>query len=405
MRDGESTGSRGVHGGGRLLLGVIALGWFVTLGFRFLFPAILPQVKDAFVLGNATAGFAITVVWVGYAAMQFPAGVLVDRLGERALLGASLGLAGVSIGVVAAAPTFEIFLVACGSFGLATGLFGTTRGIALSGFFQPTPGQAFGITLAAGSLGSAAVPFVGTVLTGRVGWRTTLAVSVPVFLLTAAATRLVVPAGSSAGTERDELSLGTVASTLRMALTDRSVVLGVAGMTVLLFTFQALTAFLPTYLIQEKALSQEVAGGLFGLFFVTGAGFQVVGGRVRDRLGTRPVILGITATWVVTLAALPLVRGALPVAVLVVLMSSRMASAPVLNPFVIETLPDAATGTAWGLLRTGFFLVSATGSTYIGLLADAGLFDEAFYSLAGLSLIAVVAFVSLPGPEDREGRS
>lgn len=396
MRDGRSTASGRRHERRRPLLSVLAFGWLVTLGFRFLFPAILPQIKAAFGMGNATAGFAITVIWVGYGVMQFPAGVLLDWLDERTLLSASLGLAGASLGLVGVAPVFDVFLVACALFGLSTGLFGTTRGIALSRFFRPNPGQAFGITLAAGSIGSAVVPFLGTVLTGRVGWRVTLGLSVPAFLSTAGALRLVVPAGSGPTEARDGLSTGRMARTLRVAFTDRSVLVGVAGMTVLLFTFQALTAFLPTYLIQEKALSQELAGGLFGLFFVTGAAFQVVGGRVGDRLGTRPVIFGITAVWAVTLAALPLVRGAVPIAVLVVLMSARAASSPVLNPYVIDTLPDAATGTAWGLLRTGFFLVSATGSTYMGVLSETGLFDEAFYSLAAMSFLTLVAFVYLP---------
>ena len=41
----------------------------------------------------------------------------------------------------------------------------------------------------------------------------------------------------------------------------------------MLFTYQALTAFLPTYLIQTKGLSQGTAAGLFALLFVAGAGF------------------------------------------------------------------------------------------------------------------------------------
>ena len=64
------------------VLATIALGWFLSLGVRYLLPAVLPQIKAAFDIGDATAGLAITVVWVTYGAMQFPAGALADGFDE-----------------------------------------------------------------------------------------------------------------------------------------------------------------------------------------------------------------------------------------------------------------------------------------------------------------------------------
>ena len=378
-------------------LAALALGWFLTLGARFLLPAILPQVRATFGIGDATAGAAVSIIWVGYGLMQFPAGALADRVDERTLLAASLVLAGASLAATAAAPAFAVFLVACALFGLGTGLFGPPRGIALSNLFAPTPGRAFGITLAAGSLGSAALPFLASVLAegSSDGWRLGVGLAAPLFIATAAATWQYVPAdtGSEDADDGEVVPLGR---TLRRALPDRRVSVAVAGLTLMLFAFQALTAFLPTYLIRAKGISQGVAGALFGALFVAGAAFQLVGGDAVDRYGARAVMTAVAAATVATLAALPLVAGLVPVAAVVVLLATQMAVQPVMNSYIIDALPPEGTGTAWGFLRTAFFLIGATGSTVVGVLSERGLLDESFYLLAGITAVAVLCFLLLP---------
>jgi hypothetical protein len=47
-------------------------------------------------------------------------------------------------------------------------------------------------------------------------------------------------------------------------------------------------------------------------------------------------------------------------------------------------------------LRTVFTGVAATGAVVVGVLADAGLFDEAFLLLGGLAAAAAGAYVVLP---------
>ena len=395
--DGVGSARRGSQG---RLLAVIAFGWFLILGVRFLLPALLPQIKLTFAINNTTAGLAITVVWLGYGLMQFPAGILVDRFGVRTLLSLGLALSALCVGIVGSAPVFVAFLVACGLFGLANGLYGTTRGIALSQFFESNQGRAFGVVLGAGSVGSAVLPFLGTSVTGALGWRAAVGLTVPLFALTALAMWLVVPIDTTETIDGAEINVAEVVQTLRASFTNRSVVVSVVGYTLMLFTYQALTGFLPTYLIQQKGLDQQTASALFALLFVGGAVSQVIFGGATDRFGTRPVILALSATGVATLALMPLLSGVLPLALLIIVMSSRIASASVMNPYIIASLPDEATGTGWGLLRTAFFSVGATGTTVVGVMSDSGLFDEAFYLLAGLTAAAVGLFVLLPERPD-----
>lgn len=369
----------------------IALGWLVTLGTRFLVPAVLPRIKDTFAMGNAEAGFAVTVIWACYALMQFPAGVLVDRVGERRLLTVSLVLAGVSVGMLGGAPTVLVFLVACAAFGIGTGLYGPARGTALSKVFAPTPGRAFGIALAAGSVGSAALPFVGGLAVGTVGWRATLAVlAVPFVGLAAFAWWSVPDLRPDPGTTHAPFRA------IPGAIANREVVAAVLGLMLMLFVFQGLSAFLPTYLIEVKGLDEGSAAGLFALLFVVGAAIQALAGTAADRYGQRSVLVWTADVSIFTAAALPFVEGLVPLAVLAAALGVRLAIAPVANSYVIAALPNCVTGSAWGFLRTAFFLVAATGSSFVGAMADAGLFDEAFIVLAGLGAVATVLFFVLP---------
>ncbi|MFB9808311.1 MFS transporter [Haladaptatus pallidirubidus] len=187
------TTVRGLRGDGRgWVLTAVALGWAFTLGLRFLVPALLPQIKSAFEVTNATAGLAITALWVGYALMQFPAGVLINRVGERTLLTTSLCLSGISLCLIGLSPVFVVFFAGSTAFGLGSGLYGPSRGTVLSRTYTRNAGAAFGVTLAVGSIGSAVLPNLATSMVDAVGWRPILAcLSVPFFVVAVLAWRVI----------------------------------------------------------------------------------------------------------------------------------------------------------------------------------------------------------------------
>ena len=376
------------------VLAAVALGWLFVVGARFLLPAVLPQVKTTFAVGNAGAGLAVSVVWGAYAVMQAPGGILVDRVGERLLLAGSLALTGAAVVLVAVAPTYLVFLVGCASFGLTTGLYGPARGTSISRSFPDNDGAAIGVTLAAGSIGSAVLPFVAGSLVGRVGWRLLLGVLLVPFAVVAVAAWVAVPDRRIDATERAtprEL-VGDVGRAVRTPAVARAV----AAVTFLLFAFQGITAFLPTYLVEVKGFDQATATALFALLFVSGAGSQLIAGTVADRIGERWVLTATAAVAVVSAAAVPFVDSLVPAVVVVAAVGTRLAMAPVSNAYIIDILPPSVQGSAWGLLRTGFFLVGAGGSTVVGAFADRGLFDEAFFVLAALAAVATVLYARLP---------
>lgn len=419
-------------GRGWVLL-TVAAGWFATLGLRFVIPALLPRIKDTFAISNAAAGLAVTIIWLTYSGMQLPAGALIGRLGERWLLSTSLVLAGGSLLMFGVLPTFALFLLAAALFGLGTGLFGPPRGTILSNTFRANDGAAFGATLAAGSIGAAVLPFVATAgsawLDGRIaglaGWQLTLAGFAPLFFVLAVGVWWAVPSrsdrvtspsvedidestadGASKQREADGGRDVDETSTLRAivgAATQRPVLIAALGGTFMLFTFQGLSAFYTTYLVEQKGLTEATAGGLFALLFLSGAVFQTTAGRAADRFGHRAVLTAIALLGIPPLVALPLVDGRLALAVVTLPLGIRIAMGPVINAYVVSILPASVQGTTWGLVRTGFFAIGSLGSFAVGAVADAGQFDAAMYGLAALTLPAVAIFWVLPDRDPAAG--
>jgi len=396
---GVRTAVGRLRGGGRgWALLAIAVGWLFILGGRFLVPAVLPQVKATFDLGNADAGVAITVLWATYALMQSPAGLLVDRLGERRLLAGSLLLSAGAVAALGLAPGFGVFVLGSAAFGFVTGLYGPARGTAISRTFPTNDGAALGAALAAGSVGSAVLPFLAGALVGGFGWRLLVGGMLVPYLAAAAFAWWAVP-GREGGASPEPTPPAELLGDVGRAVRNRAVLVAVAAVTLMLFSFQGLSAFLPTYLVEVKGFEQSTASALFALLFVGGAVAQALAGNLADRIGERAVLTGSAVLGGAAVAAVPFVGGVLPMAVVVALVGSRLAIAPVSNAYVIAVLPEEVTGTAWGVIRTAFFLLGAGGSTVVGALAEVGLFDEAFLLLAGLTGLAAVLFAFVPSRE------
>ncbi|MFC6730959.1 MULTISPECIES: MFS transporter [unclassified Haladaptatus] len=390
---------RGLWSDGRgPILVSIALGWFLVYGLRAAVPAILPQIKTAFVLDNAAAGLAYSALWSGYAIMQFPAGLLVDRFGERTLLVASLGLTALAVAGLALSPLFAAFVLGSLLLGLGMGLYGPARGTILSAVYDKSDGTAIGVTFAAGSIGGALIPFLAGVLVVSIGWRTTLGLLVPLFALIALFVWRVVPRARSAAVGNDGRSVAKDMDGIVEGVLKRPVLIAVVAITLLLSSFQGFAAFFPTYLTEVKGLNQGTAAGLYGLIFLAGAVAQPLAGGLADTYSDRAVLAVAAAIGALPLFVVPFVSGVVPFAILSAVVGVRLGTYPVTNAYIIRLLPDEVQGASWGLVRTVFFLVGAAGPALVGLLSDFSGFETTFLVLGGVTVVSAIVYALLPVP-------
>lgn len=379
------------------ILVVISAGQLLSLGVRLVFPALLPQIKAEFLLTNATAGALLSLLWVSYATAQLPGGVLTDWVGERRSLITSGTLAAVSIAVIVLSPGLALFVVGLLAFGVSTGLYATPRITVLSDVYPERAGTAIGVNAAAGNFGNAVIPLIATVVTGVFAWRVGVGVALPWFVLLVVGFQLVVPFRTSSRLERD--GDGSWARTARRVLdasTTRPVVLATGTMVLVGFVWQGFTSFLPTYLVEVKGIPQTTATAALAAFFVTGALVQPVTGSVVDRYDERRVLVVVTAVTAVSLAGYPFTGSVPALVVLSAVAGVQLAFWPIIFAYVPKALPDDIQGSSFGLLRTAFLYLGATGPVVVGTLADVGRFDEAFLLFSGIAVVAMGVSSALP---------
>jgi MFS family permease len=379
------------------VLFAVSFGWFLLLGVRLVVPALFPSIRAEFAFSNVVAGSVYTVLLGAAALMQLPGGIIADRVGGRSVLafGAGAGLIGVTL--LAVAPTVWVFVFGIVLFGVGTGIYGTPRVTVLSVVYPDRDGTAIGICSASGNVGTTVLPVIAGVVAATIGWKYGFAFAVPLLTLGGFLIWRYVPA--DAGKSDNGESFREDAWAIAAGLWNRSVMLATAIMTVMFFTYQGVTAFLPTYLVTVKGLSAQAAATLFGAFFAGGVVFQIVGGNLGDRFGQRRTMALILLASAATMFVLPFVSGWRLLIPATIAVSVQLGYWPTVFAYTIAALPDEGQASGLGLLRTFYLLVGSLGSAFVGILADIDLFDEAFLVLAGLALVATGLSLRLPVPD------
>ena len=378
----------------------VALGWALVVGTMLTIPVVLPRIKAEFTLSNTGAGIGVTVMWLVYGACQFPAGLLTDRIGERRML-----LGGMAVGVFTATSfaltsSLLAFVLTCGVFGIVGGLFATPRVTLLSRLYPNNSGTAIGVVMAVGNVGAALLPAAVGLIAATATWRLGFGLEVPLFLIAFVALWLAIPRRSTEAAVSQRQPVRELLPRLFTQLKTRDILLVTAGVTLTFFTFQGLTAFLTTYLVVVKDVSESTAALLYGGLFTVAAITQPLAGRVSDKINERVVLVGITGFYALLLVSLVVTHQFLFLAAGVVLLGTQRGGTPVATAYLAAALPEDTRGGGYGLLRTVFTGVSSMGTLVVGLFADADMFDAAFLLLAGLATLSTFCYLLLPRPVD-----
>ncbi len=385
------------EGRGTILL-VVSVGWLVSIGVRLVYPALLPSIRADLEFDLTAAGLVVTLLWVGYALVQFPGGLLADRFGERAVLVSSTALTGAGIGIVVLSSGPVSFLLGTIATGFGSGLYATTRATVLSDVYPERSTTALGFIQAFGNVGTTVLPPIAGFLTVMVSWRLGLGYLLPIAFGVAIVLWLVVPPRTSGGDSAvGRLSRETF-DDLKSGLGESHIVLVTISMFLASVVYQSFTGFYPIYLVLEKGFSSDLAALLYGGFFAIGILLQLVSGSSGDLIGMRWTLVVSLAVATVGLLLLPLVDHLSAIVLLSVLLSAQLAYWPVVTAYTIEVMPNEMQGTGFGLVRTIYLFLASGGSIVVGRLGDAGMLDTAFLLLAVITGVALSLCWFLPEP-------
>jgi MFS family permease len=365
---------------------------FSHLGTRLIISPLVPTVLVAFGVSKSLVGLALTGMWAAYALFQYPSGVLGDRFGERRVVLVSLGAAAVSVVLLAASPSFVLFGAFVVLLGASSGLYFPAASALLTRLYEHT-GQALGIHTAGGAFAGLLAPVVAAVVGVRYGWRPAIALGLVVLLpALALSARYIQPTAPI----RPDTSLAERLDPRRAIgpLSDPSLLhttfLGVIAS----FTWQAVSSFFPTFLVEYQSLSTERASLLFGTVMVISVLSLPALGRLSDRFPRDLTLAGALTVAGSGLALVLLGGGTSLLLAGVGLAGIGFGWGGVLHSLFMDHFPADERASGFGLVRTVYMLVGSLGSVVVGTLADTMGWFSAYGVVVVLVAVGVLSIVA-----------
>lgn len=371
---------------------LVAAAFVIAVGFGLITP-VLPQFAQSFGVG-ATASSVVVSAFAFFRLVFAPGGGrLITRLGERPVYLAGLLIVAASTAATAFARSYWELLLYRGLGGIGSVMF-TVSAVALIVRLAP-PTIRGRVSSAYGSaflLGGVLGPVVGGTL-GGLGLRVPFLAYAAALLLAATIVAVLIPAGSLRPKPGAPV-LPTLG--VREALQDRAYrsALGSAfanGWA----NFGVRNAILPLFAAAVIGKEPWVAGFALAVFAVGNAGGLTLSGRLSDRRGRRPFIIG----GLLVSGAATLVTGLatnLPLLVAVSVLAGL--GAGTLNPAQQASMADVVGrdrngGPALATFQMASDLGAIIGPVVAGVLVDHGSFGLAFGVTGALALGAAVPWL------------
>ncbi|KYH27911.1 regulatory protein UhpC [Halalkalicoccus paucihalophilus] len=365
------------------------LAFFATMVARLVISPVVPEIEAAFGVSSAITGIALTGMWMAYSLSQFPSGLLADRYGERLVILVAVGLTAVASGALALSPSIWLFVVLTIVLGAVAGLHYSVATTLLTKEFDDI-GTAIGIHNSGAPLAGLLAPLAAAAVAGWVGWRYSIALgavtAAPIFLLFAWKVRGTEPARPNQPM-RERIALGPVLELLTRPQIAFTALLAICFE----FVWQATASFLPAFLVAHHGYSIGLASAMFSAYFVVHGLTQPAVGSLSDRFGRDRVAAGCALLGIAGYGLLVGGSGLPTLGVAILLVGIAMSWGAAVLPRFMDHLSAEERGAGFGLVRTSYMLVSATGSAVVGTVADLASWGVAFSVFLALLSVVVCA--------------
>lgn len=369
---------------------------------RLVISPVVPEIIVAFDSSKSAIGLALTGMWAVYALLQFPSGLVADRIGDYRVILVAIGVTAAASALLAFSPTFALFGLFTVVLGGGAGLYFTVGTSMLTKAFTRT-GQVLGVHSAGGPAAGLLVPPVAAYVGVTYGWRPAVlvgaAVSVPAFVLFRWGVRPVSAVGGQPDTRAGDVHPdgGTATALVETAievLTRPSVVYMTLVGVCVAYTWQAFTSFFPTFLVEYRGLSVQEASVVFGAVFLLSALGLPLSGKLSDRFARETVLASVLLTAAVGLGTVIVADGFGPTLVGVCLLGAGLSWGGVFQSRVMDLFDDDGRGAAFGLVRTVYMFVGSLGSVVTGVLADSAGWPAAYGVVVLLLTLAIAGIVA-----------
>lgn len=381
---------------------LLCLGWTSIYMIRGVLTPVMGDIQIEFGLTQTELGLISSVFFLGYTAMQIPAGVIADKIGKRFIL--IPGIILFTLGQFGAGlmTTFGGFIL----FRVLTGLGqGTYYGPSYSLSSQTIPSEKRGISSAiinsGTGLGTAAGLIGASFLAYNLdlGWRAPFYASA-VFSLVVGILFFTMlkeppkPAVTATKTKDDTSDLEDV-PVMKFLFKPKMLAAYFVNFASNYGFFMVLT-WLPYYLETERAIPAEQTGFFAALVALAGIPGAILISRYSDKLRVRkPFILILLPLAAISLSAIVYIENwSLVVLTLIIYgFIGKLAVDPILIAFIAEDAPEKGYGTMFSLFNMMGMFSSILAPTITGFISDKT--DSMVSGFYLGSIIILLAFVAI----------
>lgn len=382
------------------VVGAVSAAHFVSHYYIILLAPLLPLVRAEYGVTYTEIGLTLAAFNIVTAALQTPAGFLVDRLGARVLLVTGLAIGASAFVIAALVDSFWVLVAMFAVAGVGNTVYHPADYALLS---QHVPsdriGQAFSVHTFAGMLGSAVAPVTLLMMQSLWGWRGAfIGAGALGFAVAAILLAIRDQSPTSAPTAPKAEAVKTTAASWQLLLSAPIllnlvffVLLAMISSGIYNYSVVALGALYGTpATIANTALSGNLFWSAIGVLV---GGLLVV--RTTRHAGVAAFGLAAMAVFTALIAEINL--GALA---LVAVMSLSGFFSGIIMPsrdmIVREVTPPGSFGKVFGFVTTGFNIGGIISPLIFGAIMDHHNPRMVFLAVAAFSLIAILTVVTRP---------
>ncbi|MGI8526079.1 MAG: MFS transporter [Pseudolabrys sp.] len=377
------------------LIGAVSAAHFVSHYYILLLPPLFAFVRTDYGVSYTQLGFALAAFNIVSAAVQTPAGFLVDRLGARILLIGGLLLGAAAFAIAAAVDSFWLLVAMFGFAGLANTVYHPADYAMLSHYVTPERiGKAYSIHTFAGMLGSAAAPGSLLLMQSYWGWRGAF-LGASLLGVVAALPLLAVREERMASGETKRHSTASEAVGWRILLA-RPILLNLAFFVLLALTAGGLQNYSVVALGALYGTPPAAANAALTGYLLFSAIGVLAGGVLATHTGRHGTVAAAGLLMVAVLAAL--IAGVdLGNLLLILAMSIGGFFNGVIMPsrdmIVRAVTPRGSFGKVFGFVTTGFNIGGIVSPLMFGAMLDSGRPQWVFLLAAVLSFASIITVV------------
>ena len=385
----------------KLLVGLLTFGWVTIWVYRTSLTPIYPQISEFFNgISDLKLGNISSFYFLGYVIMQIPAGLLIDRIGQRKVLFPGFGLFGLGSLLVALAPTINLVYVGSILAGIGCGsYYGVAYSLTSICVPQENRSVATAIVTSGSAVGSGFGIMFSTIFVANIGLPWQYAMGLVIVLISIAAILfnkyITDVSGSNSTVVNEEVEVHEE-SLLRRLLKPKLLAVYLLYFSTC-FAYYLIDTWLPNFLTTERSLSQTTTGLVTTLVFFAAIPGALIFSRIADKNRDKKVAMIFALEFIAGILLFFGIYTENQTLMIISLIAygffGKVAVEPIIISWLSDHIPRGNVATALGLFNFFGMASSIVAPSIAGFISD--VFNTkvpAFYLAVVIVMLSTVVF-------------